>query len=157
MWNWILLFAIALLACGADCQNLAPVDIFGCGKDHPIQAVITQISSSECKGANYIKNGESHYDDASYDVHVSANVSFKNRSPRPVLLYKNFNPAMTERVASSPKDIALGKYITGFDGDRIAISGEPKEISIDDFVSINPGESYTTTIRATRVCFSGLE
>jgi hypothetical protein len=65
------------------------------------------------------------------------------------MLYKNFDPAMTERVAVSPEDVALGKYVAGFDGDRMAISGEPKNVSIDDFVVIKSGESYTATIRAT--------
>lgn len=149
MRNWILLCTTALLSCGARCQTLAPVDISGFGKDRPIRAIVTQISSSECKGSNYVKGGVPQYDDASYDVHVSATVTFENRSRRPALLYKDFNPTMTERVAVSAKDIALGKYVTGFDGDRMAISGEPKQVSIEDFVVINPGETYTAPIRAT--------
>jgi hypothetical protein len=149
MRNWILVFTIALLAWVAEGQTLAPVDISGFGKDRPIQAFVTQVASAECKGSSYIKNGAPRHDDVSYDVRVSGNVTFKNRSPRAVLLYKNFNSAMTERVAVSPKDITLGRYITGFDSDRMAIGGEPKKVSIDDFVIINPGESYTAAIRAT--------
>lgn len=59
------------------------------------------------------------------------------------MLYRNFDPAMTERVAASPEDFALGKYVAGFDGDRMAISGELKQVSIGDFEVIRPGESYT--------------
>jgi len=147
MRNWIFLFA-GLLAVGTEFQTLAPVDISGFGRDRPIQAVVTELSSSACRGSNYFRNGDSHHDDLSYDVHISANVVFKNLSARAVLLYRDFNPAMTERVAASPRDIALGKFVAGFDGDRMAVTSEPKKVSIDDFIVINAGESYKATIRA---------
>jgi hypothetical protein len=143
-----LAFTASLWACGAECQTLAPVDISAFGKHRPIQAAVTNVTTSECRGSAYFKAGTTGYDDLSYDVHLSGNMVFKNRSRRAVMLYKDFDPAMTERVAVSPEDAALGKYVAGLDGDRMAISGEPKKVSIDDFVVIKPGESYTATIRA---------
>src|SRR5262249_43006456 len=89
----VLVFTTFLLVAGSECQTLAPVDISGFGKDRPVQAFLAQVSSSECKGSSHFKYGASHYDDLSYDVHVSATVIFKNRSTRPVLLYKGFKQA----------------------------------------------------------------
>jgi hypothetical protein len=148
---------MSLLACVAECQSLAPVDISAFGKDRPIQAVVTNVASSECRGAVYFKAGTPRYDDLSYYVHLSGNIVFKNRSPQAVMLYKNFDPAMTERVGVSPKDVAFGKYVAGFDGDRMAISGEPKKVSIADFVVIKPGESYAANIRATVFASTNVE
>jgi hypothetical protein len=146
---WISALAIAAIVSAAKGQTLAPVDISGFGKEHPIEAVVTPISTSECKGATYFRAGESHQDNLAYDVHITAKSKFTNRSTKPALLYKHFNPAMTERVSLSKADIHSGKFVAGFDGDRMAISGEPKAVSIDDFVVLKPGETYTTDLEAT--------
>jgi hypothetical protein len=139
----------ALLVVNADCQTLAPVDISAFGKDHPLGAVLTQVSSSECRGAGYIKSGESHHDDLSYDIHVSAVLILENHSTRAVMVYKGFDPTMTQRVAASPADLASAKYVAGFDGDRMAIGSEPKKVSIDDFIVLKPGERYKSAVRTT--------
>lgn len=149
MRNSVLIFTVAVFTYVTEGQTVGPVDISGFGKNRLIQAVVTQVTSVECKGSSYLKNGTPHHDDLSYDVRISGSVIFKNRSQKAVFLYKNFNPALTERIAASAKDIILGRYITGFDGDRMAMGGEPKKVSIDDFIVIDPGGSYTASIRAT--------
>ena len=138
---------MCLLTYNAMCQTLPLVDISAFGKDRLIDATVTDISVSECK--NISTRADATYHDPSYDVHISANVIFKNRLDEAVILYKNFDPAMTERVAVSQEDIALGKYVTGFDKDRMAISQQPTDVSIDDFVVIKPGATYTAKINAT--------
>ncbi|HLJ91086.1 MAG TPA: hypothetical protein VKZ53_30060 [Candidatus Angelobacter sp.] len=140
-----MLFAVAMLPRALKGQTLSPVDISAFGRDHPIQAVVTHISTSECKGAFDFKNGAMRHDDQAYDVHVSASLIFRNQSSEPVLLYKGFFP-LTQRVAASVKDIALGKFVTGFDGDRTAVGGKPQKVSIDDFTVMKPGQSYTAAI-----------
>src|SRR6202007_1513681 len=95
----------ALLVVNADCQTLAPVDISAFGKDHPLGAVLTQVSSSECRGAGYIKSGESHHDDLSYDIHVSAVLILENHSTRAVMVYKGFDPTMVAWVAGGRRTI----------------------------------------------------
>src|SRR5208283_4688541 len=142
MHNWKLTFAAALVACCAKCQTLAPVDISGFGKDRPIQASVIHVSSSECKAVHLQGDVLSHY-----DIKLSGTVIFENRSPRAAIFYKNFF-VLTERVAAAPNDIASGKFVSGFDADRMAISDTPKKISINDFIVVGPGESYTSTISA---------
>lgn len=69
-----LAFTMSLMACGAECQSLAPVDIAGLGKDRPIQAVVTNVASSECRGSVYFKAGHPRYDGLTFDVHLSGNI-----------------------------------------------------------------------------------
>ncbi len=138
---------ICLLAFNANCQTLQSVDISAFGKDRQIDAMVTNISVSECKNAS--AKDAATYHDLSYDIHVAADVIFKNRLGEAVMLYRNFDPAMTERVAMSEEDIASGKYLTGFDKDRMAISRQPTDVSIDDFVAIKPGATYMAKINAT--------
>ena len=141
-----MVFAIALLACSAECQSFfKPVDISGFGEGHAIQAVAEGVSISACNSATYFQNGTWHSDGMFYDVHISANLRFKNGSAEAAILYKDFF-ALTVRVAASPQDITSGKFVGGSDGDRMAIDSEPKHVSIDDFAVIAPGESYTGSI-----------
>ena len=141
--TWAIAIAAGFLPIGAECQSLfKPVDISGFGKEHPIQASVTRVSSSECKAVD-LRTGVL-YD---YDITLSGTVIFENRSRKAAILYKGFFP-LTGRVAASPKDIASGKFVAGFDGDRMAIGSEPKQVSIDDFAIIGPGESYESAVSA---------
>ncbi|MDR3678041.1 MAG: hypothetical protein P4N24_21350 [Acidobacteriota bacterium] len=140
IWNWIFFCAAGLLACGAKSQTLAPVDTSAYKTDRQIRAVVTPISSSVCRGAA---------ETSEYKVQLLASLTFENRSQRPVLLYKDFSPWATERIAASPEDMAAGKYVAGFTGDRMLLVRKPRRASIDDFAVINPGGTYTTKIRAT--------
>jgi hypothetical protein len=76
-------------------------------------------------------------------------MTFENRSERPVLLYKDFNPWATERIAASREAIAAGNYVAGYTGDRMMLIHELRKASIDDFIVINPGGTYTTKVHAT--------
>jgi hypothetical protein len=142
------MIAMAVITAKSECQTLAPVDISGFGKDRPLKAVFTSVSTSECRALEYLRAGQVRHDGDWYDVHIAAKLVFKNSSSNPVLLYKGFDPAMTGRVASSQATLAAGRYVTGFDGDRIATGHEPEKVTIDDFVLINPGNEYTSDARA---------
>src|SRR5579871_2409078 len=89
----------------SQCQTLAPVDVSAFGTDRPLEAVFSQVSISECRGADYIKSGQSSHDNLAYDIRLSADLVFKNRSTGTVMLYKNFDPASTERVSKSTADL----------------------------------------------------
>lgn len=143
-----------ILSTSAHCQNLAPIDISGFGKDRPIRATAASVSTSECRGGSYIQNREKHEDGSLYSEDLSVQMDFTNVSPRPVLLYRKLE-AMTERVAASPEGIAQGTFLAGYDGDRIAASGEMQQPSFDDFVLLKSGEVYKETIRVKVFASSG--
>jgi len=146
LWSgWRVLFAMGLLASFAHGQfSLQPVDISGFGKDHPIEARVSVGYTSECKGATYFQGGTVHYSDVSYTIHVVGNVTFTNRSPRKtVLIFRDADPTMTQRIAASRQELVSGNFVSGYDGDRMGISNEPKKVSIKDFAVLRPGESHT--------------
>jgi hypothetical protein len=120
-------------------QSLGPADISGFGKDHPVQASITDISTSICRVVSSTEARSQHQ-----DVKFSGRAIFENRSRKAVILYKH--PfVLTVRIASSPMDLTSGPFVAGFDGDRMAISSTPKQTSIDDFAIIGPGKRYAIT------------
>ena len=135
-------FAIIFLVYRAECQILAPVDISGFGKGRPIQAVISEVSSSECRGSSDIKAGVLANDDLSHDINLSITITFKNRSSRPVMFYKKFNPALTERIGESLIAIAQRRFVAGYDGDRMTVSKQPLTPTSNDFIVLKPAESY---------------
>jgi hypothetical protein len=145
----IAIVAMLVGAVKSECQTLAPVDMSAFGKDRPLQATFTQVTTSECKGAAYFKNGQTGYDGLSYDIQVSANLIFKNRSSETVLLYKKFDPASTERVGTSVANLLSGKFVTGFDVDRTITNTEPAKVSIEDFLILQPGKEYASSAQAT--------
>ena len=51
----IAIVAMLVGAVKSECQTLAPVDMSAFGKDRPLQAAFTQVTTSECKGAAYFK------------------------------------------------------------------------------------------------------
>jgi hypothetical protein len=142
---WLLVLSTGLVSV-AQCQ-LEPVDISGFGKSRPVEAVVTHITASECKGASYFQGGAVHYDDVSYTINLSAKMTFRNRSRKAVMLYRDADPALTQRVAASREGISSGSFVAGFDGDRMAISEPPKQVSIQDFVVLKPGDTYTIPVR----------
>lgn len=141
---------VAAFALHVHCQTLRPVNISDFKKGGVLEATVTGMSTVECSGSDYFKAGALHHDNLSYDVHLSAQISIENRSQQAILLYRDFDPALVERVAKSPMDLRSGKFVGGFDGDRIAIIHEPKKVSFEDFVIITAGGSYKTAI-STRI------
>lgn len=127
-------------------QFLSPVDTSGFKRDRQIEAKVTDVSTSECKGSVYFQGGAIHYDDTSYKVKVTGKLTFTNRSRETVMLFKDPNPSFTERIAESEQDAASGKFISGFDSEVTGLDHEPDEVSLKDFAMLNPGESFSMPI-----------
>lgn len=137
-----ILVALPILAVAAQdvgFRTLEPVDISAFGKQHVMQASVKDISTSVCR---VMQDGTFH----SYDVNISGAVSFENHSRENAILYKRAF-VLTARMAASLNDLASGRFISGFDGDRIAISGLPEQVSMKDFALIRAGKTYTSTVR----------
>jgi hypothetical protein len=143
----LLLVCIGLLSIiapqNAVCQGLGPVDTSGFAKDHPVQASVTEVSTSACRIIS-AQDGALHH----YDITLSGKAKFVNHSQKPAILVKQ--PfILTVRIAASIKDLTSGKYIAGLDGDRMAISSMPQPVSIYDFELVDPGRRYLTNVSTT--------
>lgn len=137
------LLILAIVARVAVCQGLEPVDISGFGKNQTIQASVADVSISVCKAVSS-QDGALHH----YDIELSGTAIFENHSRRAAILYKH--PfVLTTRIGASPRDLASGRFLAGLDGDRMAISSTPKQVSITDFALIGPGKRYASTVSTT--------
>lgn len=142
----MLLLFVSAGAITCQSQFLSPVDTSRVKRDREIEASVADVSTSECTDSVYFQGGAVHYDKPSYRVNVRGKLTFTNRSKETVMLFKHPDPSLTERIAESEQDMASGKFIGGFNGDRMMIDHEPDEVSLDDFATLKPGDTFTVPI-----------
>jgi hypothetical protein len=141
----VLVIGIALISWSGGFQGLAPVDTSAFENNEAIQASFTQLVISGCQAMD-LRDHTVHHQDLS----LTGTVTFQNHSAKPIFLYKHFFVS-TGRIATTPQDIAAGKFVGGFDGDRMTIGHKPDHVSYGDFALIPPGESYQGTVTASIV------